>query len=187
NWQLGDRGIPNATGYSVFTQTGDLSFDQRVLINKAEFSSLIRELALQAEEKLSIFRNEISVYLKKPSMARVMACIDGLTTLATNIEVTEEEPDLTTLPAQLHPLIPLIRKWAIDDDSNREDFLENMPKAMLQRFVEEVEPYLHSIDSDLDSYGQKPPPEEACALGRLAECAVEAKRLLEQKSPMTGP
>jgi len=183
NLQLEDRRIPNATGYSVFTKTGDLSFDQRVLINKTEFRSLVRELALQTEEKLSIFLNDISVYLKKPSMARVMACIDGLTTLAARIEVTEKGPDLSILPLQFHPLIPLIKKWAIDDDSNREDFLEHMPRAILKKFVEEVAPYLHSIDSYLDSYGQKLPAEEACALGRLAECAMEARRLVEQKLP----
>lgn len=183
NLLLQNQAIPNPTGYCVFTETGNLSFDQTALINRIEFSSLIRELTLETGEKLRIFRNDISVYLKKPSMARVTACIDGLTTLAARLEVTEKELDLSILPLKFQALIPLIRKWAIDDDTDREEFLENVPRTKLKKFVEEVEPYLQSIDSYLASVDQRPPSQEVCALGRLAECAVEARRLFEQKPP----
>jgi hypothetical protein len=185
NLLLQNRAIPNATGYCVFTETGDLSFDQRSIINRIEFSLLMRELALQTGEKLGIFRNNISVYLKKPSMARVSACVDGLTTLAARIEIMEKELDFSILPSRFHTLIPLIMKWAIDDDLDRENLLENLPRTKLEKFVEEVEPYLQPIDSYLGAFGQYPPSEAVCALGRLAECAAEAKRLLE-KNPLDG-
>jgi len=181
NLLLQNQPIPNATGYCLFTETGDLSSDQRAVINKVEFSLLILELALQTDEKVSIFRNNISVYLKKPTIARTIACIDALITLAAKIEISKEELDLTILPSKFHSLIPLISKWAIGDDTDRESFLENLSRGKLKEFIEEVEPYLQSIDSYLASVRQHPPSEEVCALARLAECAFEARILLEQK------
>ncbi len=171
--------IDNTPPYPLFTETGNLSPDQRSLTEKPEFRSLIRTLNLHTEEKLNIFNDAISAYLKSPPIERVTGSIDGIIDLAENIEVATGELDFTVLPLQFRPLIPLIQKWAIADDSNREDFLENLPKAAVERFVKEVEPYLRAIDSYLDSFRDQPPSEQACALGRLAECAVEAKQYLE--------
>lgn len=55
-------------------------------------------------------------------------------------------------------------------------------EAQLKKFIEEVEPYLQLINSYLPSTDQDRPSEDVCALGRLAECAVEARRFLAQNS-----
>jgi hypothetical protein len=177
--EAGSVTIDNAIRYPLFTKTGNLSPDQRSLVENTEFRSLLRELDLQTGEKLIVSTDELSAYLKKPTAERITSLIDGFVNLINHIDIPQEELDLNVLPPQFHPLIPLIKKWAIGDDLDREDFLENFPKAVLERFVMEVEPYLRPIDSYLDSFGYRPPSEQACALGRLAECAVEAKRYLE--------
>ncbi|MGB9463889.1 MAG: hypothetical protein WBR10_02145 [Candidatus Acidiferrum sp.] len=171
--------IDNAKQYPLFTETGNLSPAQRSLVENTEFRTLIRELNLRAEEKLNIFSDEISAYLKRPTAERVTGLIDGIISLADHTDVAEDELDFSVLPRQFHPVIPLIKKWAINDDSDREDFVKKLPKAVLERFIMEVEPYLRPIDSYLDSFGDRPPTEQACALGRLAECAIEVKRHLE--------
>jgi len=176
--EAGSVALGNAIRYPLFTKTGSLSPAQRSLLENDELRSLLRELDLQTEERLIVSTDEISVYLKKPTVERVSSLIDRLADLINRHEITQEELDLNVLPPQFHPLIPLIKKWAIADDLDRENFLEKFTKAVLKRFVAEAEPYLRPIDSYLDSFGDRPLSEQACALGRLAECAVDAKRYL---------
>lgn len=165
--------------YSCFTEPGTLSSDHKNLFAKTEFTVLMRELGLQTQESIHFAEDSISVYLDQPPLRRVTNAVEGLIGLAESIARHPEELDLRILPVRFHPLIPLINKWAIGDDADREDFLETLPRSALESFASEVEPYLRSIDSYLDSFGSQPPSQEATALGRLAECAVEAKQYLK--------
>ena len=100
--------------------------------------------------------------------------------MADQLEALEPELDLQGLPTQFHVLIPLIKKCGIADDFDRDEFLSNLPRQSLQQLTEIVTPFLRTIDSYLDSFDETPPNEQAIALGRLAECALEAKQLLKQ-------
>jgi hypothetical protein len=164
--------------YSSFTRSGRFSIAHMDLIAQIELTTLERELGLQANESLHFAPDAIRVYLDSPSLSRTTGAIEGMISLAERIERAEEEIDLSILPVQFHPLISLVKKWAIGDDSDRDDFLANLPKSALKAFVNEMEPYLNAIDSYLDSFGSQPPSMEAAMLGRLAECAIEAKRHL---------
>ena len=168
--------------YPIFTDTGFLSDNQRQLLATPAFVRLLEELALRPGEKLNFSSEDISVYLKNPPLDRILRSADRMIDLAEEIKVAEAETeiDLGALPLQFQPLIPLIKKWAIGDDAIRDDFIQQTTKDALESFVISVEPYLHSIDSYLDSFGTVPPPYEAVLLGRLAECAVEAKRELQK-------
>jgi hypothetical protein len=168
--------------FPSFTKSGTYEPRHITLFKMAAFLKLINELSLGKQESLHFMANSISVYLDRPSLSRVTSAIENLETVAESISAPAEELNLSTLPVQFHPLIPFIRKWAINDDSDREDFVESLPKGVLAAFVGEIEAYLPSIDSYLDSFGDQAPPEAACALGRLAEAALEAKRLLKEKN-----
>lgn len=98
--------------------------------------------------------------------------------LAQKIQVRPDSLDLKKLPVDFHHLIPLIQKWAIADDSDRDDLI-SPTTGSLQKLVDQVQPYLTKIDSYLDSYGGRPLTPEAIALGKLAESALEAKGHLE--------
>jgi hypothetical protein len=164
--------------YPIFTQDGIVTSAEQKVLDMEELRDLLLSTRLTLEESLHFFGNRINVYLKTPSSNRAETCIDRLLDLADRIEVPEERVDLEHLPIQFHALIPLITKFAIGDDSDREDFLESLPKPALRQLVETVEPFLGPIDSYLDSFRKEPPGEAAAALGRLAECAVEAKHRL---------
>ena len=166
--------------YSLFTKSGTHEPSHKRIFEKTVFLKLIRDLDLRPKESLHFMTDSIAVYLDRPSFSRVVTSIENLIELAVDIEAPAEELDLRVLPVQFQPLIPLIRKWAIADDSDREDFLASLTKKALAAFVRDVEPYLSSIDSYLDSFGGEL-PEAACALGRLAEAALEAKRALGDK------
>ena len=51
----------------------------------------------------------------------------------------------------------------------------------LNRLVDTLRPMLNSIGTYLRSFGDKPLPEAAVALGALAECSCEAKLLLDKR------
>jgi hypothetical protein len=171
----------NGKQYSTFTESGALTSKHRKLFARAEFKTAVHELDLQAQESLHFAVDSISAYFDHPPLSRVIKVIESFRNLAESMAEPVEDLDLTVLPVQFHPLIPLIKKWAISDDSDREDFLTSSPKTILKSLVSEIEPYLPAIDSYLDSFGHRAPSEEAAALGRLAECASEAKQHLSDK------
>jgi len=179
--ELADTLSVSGERYPVFTEDGNVSSEQKDLLGRSELLSLIAQSGLRDGESLYFTRGEIGFYLKGPDGARVTRVIDRVIELARKVETTEKGLNLKLLPAQFHSIIPLIKKWAVADDSERDDLLAATPVIVLQSLGEEVSPFLNSIDSYLDSFGGKAPTEEAVALGRLAECAVEAKQRLNDK------
>lgn len=167
--------------YAVFTKSGMLAPDQEAIFARDSLKRLVSARGLSSAESLHFSGGGIYVYREYCSTARALDTIKYLVNLAEEIEWPTEEPDLDSLPKQFHPLIPLVKKWAIADDGDREHFLESLPNSVLESVVAEVSPFLHSIDSYLDSFGGHP-SEAATELGRLAECALEAKRLLQGRT-----
>jgi hypothetical protein len=167
--------------YSSFAKSGTYSLDQSALFTKSSFKRLVYELDLQARESLHFTAGNIYVYLEYSSTRRAVNAIENLISVAEDIERPIEGPDLGALPRQFEPIVPLVKKWAIDDDSDRERFLESLPKSTLESLIAAFGPFLRSIDSYLDSLGNHP-SEATCALGRLAECTLEAKRLLKERT-----
>ena len=169
--------------YPVFTAKGDLQKGQTEFFQNSRLSEILRLGGLFPSESLQANRGELDVHLIRPSLERVKIWTDGFTEVANDIEQPsiDEEVSFKTLPFQFRPLVPLIAKWGIADDVERENILENAPASTLSMLIHEVEPYLAAIDAYLDSFKTDEPDEAACALGRLAECTVEAKQLLSHR------
>jgi hypothetical protein len=165
-----------ARRYPLFTQDGKLTEYEEDLIRGAEFTVLLAEFDFRNGGSLHFYRDGVHFYMQGPTAERVQKVIERTVELADKIEVIEERLDLTLLPERFHPLIPLIKKWAISDDGDREDLLSTASKAALGKMVEKVSPYFEEIGLYLASFGEKSPPEEACALGALAECFMEAEQ-----------
>jgi hypothetical protein len=169
--------------YPIFTAKGDLKNGQRELAQSSGLSEILRLGGLFPPESMQANRGELDVHLVKPTLERVKIWTDGLSGLAKDIEKAsaDEEVNYKALPFQFRPLIPLIKKWGIPDDVERENVLENAPASTLSMLIAEVGPYVAAIDAYLDSFKTEEPDEAACALGRLAECTIEAKHLLSHR------
>jgi hypothetical protein len=135
-------------------------------------------LAGSSKESLHICRDSILAYSCVQSSGTLQAAIDLLCELV-GPRTRISRADLSSLPASLAPLIPLIQKWAEGDDGWREDKLRNASMPQIHKLTEAVEPHLVAIDNYLDLHDN----EAAHALGRLAECAIEAKIRLREVSP----
>ena len=165
--------------YPIFTQGGRISPAQAAMLDRAEFIALVEQADPGHRESINCSNSEIAAYLLSPSLSRTMAVTERAIDLTEQVQVHPPQLDLDRLPPQFHPLIPLIEKWGISDDAERDDALKNVPDRALRTLVDEVTPYLDAIDAYLDSFQVEGPHEEAAALGRLAECALEAKLLLD--------
>jgi hypothetical protein len=88
--------------------------------------------------------------------------------------------DASTWPESLRHLEPLARRWAISDDVDRSLAQETASDADLLALLTTVEPHFDAINQYLDSFADGP-DEDACVLGTLAECAVEARLELEER------
>jgi hypothetical protein len=159
-------------GHPVYTIDGRVSSVQSSLLRDSVLRHFLTETTLQRGESLHFFNNSIALYLVRPPESRVLAAIDSLVNLANKGEIQEVRLDLTKLPERFHPLVPLVKEWAVDDDSDREQLVSSSSKTGLEVFLKQVEPYIDGINSYVASFGDTPSP-EAAALGRLAECALE--------------
>jgi hypothetical protein len=96
----------------------------------------------------------------------------------------ETEPDFAILPAELQPLIPLIRKYAESDDVARSDLLAAASSDELGQVTSLVSPHWEAINSFLDANMSPPGPHQdvAVALDSFAQAAIEAQYELQNRS-----
>jgi len=77
------------------------------------------------------------------------------------------------IPENLHPLIPLIKKWSVSDDSDREQLVDEATEKEKKRLVKTVAPYMPEINKFLDSFEDGVLSDEAILFGNLAELVSE--------------
>ena len=77
------------------------------------------------------------------------------------------------LPADLWDLVPLIEMWAVGDDLERQELLEEASPEELDQLVKTVGPLMDRINEYLDSFAWDEVPEEAALVGRLAEAVAQ--------------
>jgi len=171
------------TKLPIFTEDGLLSEIHKRVLDRPELIALLNCAELQNGEGLVLSGGEIDIYLLKPEFDKARRVIEKAIDLADAEQISENKLDLTQLPAQFHPLIPMIRKWAVADDIDRGDLLESSSHRALKRLLAAVEPYLMSIDSYLDSFIEPSVADAAAALGCLAETAAEIRQKLSRFGP----
>lgn len=140
-----------------------------------------RVLLRDGSESLHFFQDAVVLYFKPNDASTVVRAIDILTPLVEPIKPRTLPAGTASLPNGLRNLGPLLKRWAESDDADRSQLLEGASRRSLEKLVEAVEPHLAGIDKYLDSFGDRPMPEAATALGTLAECALEARLLLSSK------
>jgi hypothetical protein len=86
---------------------------------------------------------------------------------------TKERIFKKNIPENLKPLIPLLKKWSIPDDSEREQLMEETSEKQKKKIVKTVGPYMVEINKFLDSFGDDALSHEAILLGNLAELVSE--------------
>lgn len=145
-------------------------------LSVAANAECIRSFLLEEKDSLHVYGNQLSLFLFTPSRSRVAEMLPLLVRLTSHLKlVSDERIDFSILPKNFLPLKPLMKKWAVADDTERDSLISRASKASLKKLVDKVYPHIPAINEYLDSFGEKSIPEAACALGALAECASEVK------------
>ena len=145
-------------------------------LSVAANAECIRSFILKEKDSLHVYGNQLSLFLFTPSRSRVAEMLPLLVQLTSHLVlVSDGRIDFGSLPKHFLPLKPLMKKWAVTDDVERDFLISRASKTSLKKLVDGVCPLIPAINAYLDSFGEKAMPEAACALGALAECATEVK------------
>jgi len=159
----------------IFLLNNNASEDTPLLLKDAYTQEYIRALSLDHGESLHILQGQIALYLKRNEIKVVLEAITIFSKFVCSLpEGKDEAIDFENLPKEFHALIPLIKRWGIADDDERNEVLSKASSSTINRLVQKVTPYFDAINHYLNSFTDVPLPEHAVALRSLAECVSEA-------------
>jgi len=165
--------------WPVFLRADQQPSDElRGFLDDPTFHKTVQEIIRESSESLHLLADAMTLYRQPRSADEVVHAINALSSLVGPHESEATSVDFTELPASLHVLIPLIKRWAVTDDGEREALLEEGSESELSVLVATVEPRLGEIDDYLRESACKSLP--AIYIGALAECTVEARLYLER-------
>jgi len=171
--------IPGFPSLPVFTSAANS--DTNALLHSPILQRALGNLSLKEQESLHIHTDAIVLYLQRSSLEEVTSAITVACTLADELPLAVmQDPNLSDLPEQFQVLNALVDKWAISDDEERTERINDASESELDRLVQSVIPLLPAINDYMQSFGIRPPSEAATVLGTLAECALEAQLQLKR-------
>jgi len=83
--------------------------------------------------------------------------------------------DANNVPAELRHLVPLAERWGIGDDVDRNAAVDRATSAERAELERTLDPVQDRITAWLDSFGQRPMPDEAAAFMYM-QLALEEMR-----------
>ena len=179
--KLASNSIRKSFGCKVYCPALNAESTMSLLQNPS-FQKLVKALHLTEKESLHIGNGYASLYLQRLGCNEVLETLGILYNLLAMLPLDNGMPaNFDDLPDNLKKLIPLMKRWAISDDSDRADRIKKASSATLTRLLQAVSPDFDAINHYLDAFGNKPLPEHAILLGALAEYATEAQLTLKAR------
>jgi hypothetical protein len=167
--------------WSVFSsRPGDKKSEGlRLFLERTDVYEAIQRLIVGESDSLHFFEGAVTLYSSPNSTEELRSALDCLASLAALFPPPLAVWNLHSLPNSLFGLTGLIQKWAIGDDSERADLLEESPTSELSDLVTAVDAHFEEISRYRSSVEDS--DEVAIALGTLEECAEEARLMLKPK------
>jgi hypothetical protein len=140
------------------------------------FSAKIKDLELSQNEGVFIYSNVI--YLAISPTRNLIPIVDYVIDLINdNSSIFQKSRNeriyARNIPERLRHLIPLMKKWSVGDDSEREQMIEETGEKQKKKLIKLVYPFMIEINEFLDSFGDEALSNEAVLLGNLAELVSE--------------
>jgi len=151
-------------------------------LNRPSVHAAATLLIHSPQDSVLVTQGSVCAYFCPGTAAEFQSAIDSLCGLV-EPKGRRSRADLQPLPKEFQPLIPLILRWAEDDDGWRQEALRAASRPELKSLVSTVTPYLNAIDNYLTTNDD----DAARALGRLAEFTVEARLDLERSENHGSP
>jgi len=140
------------------------------------FSKMVSDLNFSDAEGVFFYNGEIYLALsyERDVLGLINRTIDMVN--ANPILFYEDKTERIfkkNITENLRHLIPLLKKWSIPDDSEREQLMEEISETQKKKLIKAVWPFMAEINDFLNSFGDEPLNYEACLLGNLAELVSE--------------
>lgn len=166
--------------FTVYVSESNLDLAERKDFLHAchSIGAFLKEINISPEEAVFVYRNAVLFALN--TNRNLISILDDIIELfnANNIifkRNIRKAVSKNNLPEMFWPLVPLLKKYSVSDDSEREQVVEGLKKVEIRKIIESVDPYMNEINIYLNSYKEKPLNEEATLLGNLAELVTELK------------
>jgi hypothetical protein len=140
------------------------------------FSELLNYLQLTVSEGVFFYTNEvIFAFDSKRDLAKALDKIIDLLIENNTIFKKEEKQKIESknIPDNLKVLLPLLKKYSVSDDSERDELVEQMSNNEKTTLKNIVDPLMAEIEAYLDSFVNKIFPHEASLISDLAELVAE--------------
>lgn len=134
-----------------------------------------RSFLFGANGGLFVFCNCVELALRESSeiFPAIDILLEMLPVIEENFPDKPDDIDANAIPEELRDLIPLLNEWAISDDQEREEKVDETSEETLTHLANLVTPKLDAINRYLDSFGDEPLSEEATMFASLAELVCE--------------
>lgn len=166
--------------YIIYVSRSNINIAENKEFNKVcdSIGSLLKKINLTPEESVFVAGNVVCFALKtdRDLITNIDDIIDFFNVNQDFFKKTIRNVISTkNIPDSLKPLAPLMRKYSLSDDSERDQLIEEMKPKKIKQLIESVDPYMNDINNYLNSFKQEPLSEEATLLGNLAELVTELK------------
>ena len=166
--------------FTVYVSESNTDLLDNIRFRKAchSIGIFLKKINISPKESVFIYRNCICFAFR--TNRDLEPILDGIIELINaNSEIFKRTArkaiSTKNIPDNLKPLAPLMRKYSLSDDSEREQLIEGMKKKEIKQLIESVDPYMGEINNYLNSFKKQPLSEEATLMGNLAELVTELK------------
>jgi hypothetical protein len=181
--ELASEAICRDYGCKIYVHDGTNLDNTVSFLMNSSFQQYVKSLCLSEKESFHIGSGQAFLYLQRFACEDVLENLEILYKILLLLPPVEEKsPNFHDMPENFIKLIPLIKQWAIYDDSERSDKISRTPSKNLIHLVSSVNSDFNAINQFLVSYKSQPLPEHAILLGILAECATEAQLTLKART-----
>lgn len=142
------------------------------------FIELLKRIQLSENESVIIYRNAICFALNASrNLAPILEDIVNFLTINNTIFKKGNRRIIRSrkVPGNLKPIIPLLKKYSVSDDVERQELIEKMTQKDKIELIKSIDPFITDIDNYLASFNETPLDNEAMLIGNLAELVSELK------------
>ena len=168
----------DAIPYTIYVSDSNIDLVEKIYFHKVceALGRFLKHINIVPEE--SVFVTWSAIFFAFKTDRNLILILEGIVELLnTNNEIFKRTVRnmflAKNIPEQLRLLVPLIKKYGIPDDTEREQLREGMKKNKKTQLIETIAPYMSEINKFLDSFKEEPLSEEATRVGNLAELVTE--------------
>lgn len=144
----------------------------------------LKSLKFEKNEGLTVYRNllQLTLSIDRQLIPEIEVCKNLKILIELNFPDKESEFHYSDLPTNLRKILLRFDSFAITDDFERDEKIQELTKKQCSYLIKSIEPKLEEINSFLDTFGDNPLTAGAIGLQCLAELTIELTNEEEKRN-----